>query len=83
MTTYLSLLTRLGKTLAALAASAMIPAAWLAGSQLHTTHYGGGCVLLATCSSGVAVFGIGWALCHWSGVRVWKCRPRYSASKPA
>ena len=68
-----SRLTTAGKALAAVAVVAMIATAWFAGTRLHAMHYGSGCVLLATCGAGAAVFTGGWVILRCVGVRVAKC----------
>lgn len=76
---HLSRLTRSGRTLAWLAAAAMVATAWFSGQRLHAMHYGGGCVLLATCAAGLMFFAAGWLALRGLGIRVVKCRRRTSA----
>jgi hypothetical protein len=72
----LSRLTRSGRALAWLAVAVMTATAWLTGRNLHAMHYGGGCVLLATCAAGLIVFAGGGLLLRVLGVRLMKCRKR-------
>ena len=73
---HLDRLTRSGRTLAWLAAAVMVATSWFSGQRLHTMHYGGGCVLLATCGAGLMCFTGGWLALRCLGIRVVKCRGR-------